>query len=307
MRRLWESRAWSDGSMSVTKLLERLLEDGVRCEKTDREVLDRWSACVADVFKEHRLSPALATLYSDFVNKIESFTSPSDLLRVLKPHPYADTTLTDLIGATSSSGRRGRHTDVGGAGAEEPDWASQMSTQMHGLSSHFDKLHATPASLTPSAAQGEVSASVYALQLKGGRLVLGHADFSKLSALDAFAKRSSPPPMFDADAEDGRFTLNCPFCEVGASATREDPVKCYRSIKAYESEHGCSPFLKESARRIEPTERTAHFSTRCGELWWMIRRHIEADPSASEMARPLSDATFYSTHLPGRLQQQRRF
>ncbi|KAL3914457.1 MAG: hypothetical protein SGPRY_007619, partial [Prymnesium sp.] len=70
-----------------------------------RRAIDRWSVCVTDVFREHKLSPALATLYSDFVNKTESFSSPSDLLRLLKPHPYAEMTLTDLISVPQPSRR----------------------------------------------------------------------------------------------------------------------------------------------------------------------------------------------------------
>ena len=322
-RRLWASPAWADTNLSAIGLLNKLSEDANTCSKSDAEVLARWSGAVSDVFYENNKPVTLSMLYNEFANNIDAYPSSMELLLRLRVHAYGDTPLSEMIGgAAPSQPRRHQprhHHEAAAAAATQPfsldDEASRAFFEQaadRAIAERVNRLdlsassapatsHRPSSSLVSGAAPN--TANTFATQSGNKPVIAGFADISKIREAGRFPliAADSNIPLFDPEADDGRFTLNCPFCGVGAPGCKTTPTRCYSGPKEYEAAHGCKPFDR-NARRIEPTERIAHFSPRCIELWFALRRHVEANKGDEWMLTPIPYQAFYSS-IPSRRRQ----
>ena len=303
-RRIWASRAWEDKSLSARDLLNKLMDEAVACGKTDREVLDRWSATVCDTFMEYHRPQCLSSLYDNFARPIDNFDSPASLLTALSQFSMGSVSLSSLLDGSGlqQPPPRGRGSRLS---ADTAAVLPPPPAEVPSAAQFANELMLSFSRMNTGSAASSTEAEIFAMQ-STGRLISGFADLPKLreSGRLPLTTSSTPIPTFDPGAPDGRFGLNCPFCGIGAPACKTAPEKAYKNIRAFETEHGCRPFGKDTPRPLRPTERIAHFSPRCAELWFAIRRHVAANPSDKWMEQPIPDATFYSS-IPEKFRMDR--
>ena len=280
-----------------------------------------------DTFEQHDNPLLLAGLVNEFANRIHEYVRIADLHNGLLRHTYSKTSLSNIL--LHSAPGRARQRSAGALNTPPPPAAvapplspadtariaDQLANRLR-LATR-PQLPSQPA-LPPPAPRPAVSfnvpppppgeADAGAAGSSGG-VVAGFANLSEIgsSGLPPKIEVGTHLPSFDENSPDGRFRLNCPFCGVDGIYKRAVPTKAYSNIKEYENIHHCRPYpTKDVPRALQPSERIAHFSGRCSELWFALRRHARAHPEdADRLTTPLSDADFYSS-LPPRLQTQRR-
>lgn len=321
LRRQWEGRAWADPNHSSLDLLDNLAELSHQCHKEDSDVLNRWSAAVHDAHSKNQFSVGLAELVNRFAFKMSSFSTIEAFRAALTRNTYHAVPLRELLPPSTYANPRHRSAGAVDSPSSVDSLAQQLAASLRTLAS------SAPAAAPPAAAPsvsfaplppphtplpptGETDAAAALGTLKGGGVVQGFANIPAIQATGRLAllPAGSATPTWSSSSADGKFYLDCPFCGRGGTAQKDPPTEAYKSVKAYETQHKSPPFAPRDKPRpprpILPTERIAHFSGRCPELWFGLRRHVVANPDDHWMMQPLSDDDFYSS-IPENLRPRR--
>jgi len=302
----------------IQKTLSFRCAIGAQCDKSDNDIIHKWVSTLEDTRAAFGYFPLVLLLEN--YRKVERFSKASDLLYELQENGFACMKLSDMAGPPQQSlvppsqsfhhRRPSRQyapdTAVAAVAAPQPD-APQL---MDALTTAIRQLQMQQPPAVSSTAGAEVATAAPPpsdYPRRKDPVVLGFADFQRWKGVIDVLPADRDVPMYNPSAQDGRFTTDCPFCGVGAPLCKTPPVKAYRNASEYEREHKCKPFQPGSPRRLGHDERLAHFSPRCAELWFAMRRHVEGMPPEEQarLLKPLEDATFFAL-LPPQLRPRPR-
>lgn len=318
-RRMWDSpqSAWSDASLSAVDVLAKLRDLGNQCDKSDTDVINKWISTLDDACAAFNYFPLM--LLKNAFHDSNRFSKASELLAALQSDGFGRMRLSDMAAgapqqpqAPSSQPfhqRRPRQyapdTAVAALTAPTPDQPQVVDVIAAAIRQLQMQQH--PAVASVAGAEAVPAAPRSDFPRRKDPIVLGFADFQRWKGLIEVLPADRDVPMYNPSAQDGKFTTDCPFCGVGAPLCKTPPVKSYRNASEYEREHNCKPFQPGSSRRLGHNERLAHFSPRCAELWFAMRRHVESMSPAEQarLLKPLEDAAFFAL-LPPQLQPRPR-